>query len=243
MCRLLIVARPKAKWFVVDPIPVGDGNPEAILVGAPLDGTKNPKGLKLGDSVTNITGILTYVYDYYTILPLTAPALLSSLAYNPPLSPFTSSIDVDAAGCQGVCVFLVHAVPCPECYDVPGVTVGDYNVDNLSPTSSARVNFAALHIVNYLKSPDLLWIQEIQDGSGPADNGVVSANVTLNALTASILQQGGPAYKWAEIDPIDGTVRTHVSRCGDLAELTLAFVLVEWRRGWREYPTGILVQA
>jgi hypothetical protein len=38
---------------------VPDGNPEAIIIGSPLDGTKNPS-TALGSRLSDITGIVTY---------------------------------------------------------------------------------------------------------------------------------------------------------------------------------------
>lgn len=38
---------------------VPDGNPEAIVIGSPLDGTKNP-AVALGSRISDITGIVTY---------------------------------------------------------------------------------------------------------------------------------------------------------------------------------------
>lgn len=36
-----------------------DGNPEAVMIGSPLDGTKNPAP-SLGSQFSDITGIVTY---------------------------------------------------------------------------------------------------------------------------------------------------------------------------------------
>jgi hypothetical protein len=51
-----------------------------------------------------------------------------------------------------------------------GLTVGAYNVENMAPTSS-HIPDVAEHIVNHLKVPDLLFLQEVQDDTGPTDDG------------------------------------------------------------------------
>ncbi len=84
------------------------------------------------------------------------------------------------------------------------LTVATYNVDNLAPTTSAA-KYAALgsQIVTNLGAPDILAVQEIEDNSGSTDNGVVSATTTIGDLTAAITAAGGPAYSFAEIDPVN----------------------------------------
>ncbi|KAL2134069.1 hypothetical protein VTI74DRAFT_1065 [Chaetomium olivicolor] len=154
-----------------------DSNPEAIIIGAPLDGTKNPTTSKMGDAFEDITGVVQQVFGFYTILPLTAlkPSVLSS-AIAPPTS-FLSARKCNA------------------------LTIGSYNVENLAPNSAHLPKIAA-HIVDYLKTPDLMFIQEVQDNSGPTDDGVVSANATLTTLVEAINSLSGVSYSFADVDPI-----------------------------------------
>jgi hypothetical protein len=51
-----------------------------------------------------------------------------------------------------------------------GLTVGAYNVENMTP-NSAHIPGVAEHIVNHLKLPDLVFLQEVQDDTGPTDDG------------------------------------------------------------------------
>lgn len=157
-----------------------DANPEAIFIGDPLDGSTNPSTVKLGDSLSDITGIVTYAFGFYYILPQTAIEVLSSA--EPSLPPATS---------------LSSSSSCS------GLTFGSYNVENLAPNST-HLPAVAAHIVDYLSSPDLLFLQEIQDDSGPTSDGVVSSGETLAALIAAIAAAGGPAYDSVVIDPVDG---------------------------------------
>ena len=73
----------------------------------------------------------------------------------------------------------------------------------MAPTSK-HIPTVAQHIVNLLKTPDILFVQEIQDNSGPTDDGVVDADVTLNTLIKSIATINNVTYQWASINPVDG---------------------------------------
>jgi predicted extracellular nuclease len=76
-------------------------------------------------------------------------------------------------------------------------------VENMAPQSS-HLPTVASHIATKLGTPDLLFLQEIQDDSGPKDDGTVSANLTLSNLVAEIAAAGGGVkYKFVEIDPVD----------------------------------------
>ncbi|ORY18601.1 Endonuclease/exonuclease/phosphatase [Clohesyomyces aquaticus] len=156
-----------------------DANPEAILIGSPLDGSKNPSTTKLGDELEEITGIVTYAFGFYRILPTTAIKISGSAK---PVLPSSTKL-LSSGKCDGI-------------------TIGDYNVENLAANSSYLPDIAA-HIVTHLKSPDLVFVQEIQDDNGPTNDAVVSANLTLSALTAAIAAAGGPTYAFADIDPVD----------------------------------------
>jgi uncharacterized protein len=84
------------------------------------------------------------------------------------------------------------------------VAVATYNVENLDPTDGAAV-FArhADYIVNHLRSPDLLAIEEVQDNDGAANTSVTDASTTWSMLVAAIAAAGGPAYGYRQIDPVD----------------------------------------
>ncbi|KAH8665264.1 Endonuclease/exonuclease/phosphatase [Tricladium varicosporioides] len=155
-----------------------DSNPEAILVGDPLDGTNNPKDTRLGDDLEEITGVITQAFGFYVLLPLTALKITGSAQPElPPATSFTSS-----GGCDKL-------------------TVGSYNVENLSP-KSAYLPSIAKHIVEYLGTPNLMFLQEIQDNNGAANDAVVDANLTLSTLVESIRNQSGISYAFTNINPI-----------------------------------------
>lgn len=138
----------------------------------------------MGDRTKDITGVVQHIFfpsiqtSYYTILPLTALQVTTpSSARAPPTA----------------------LLPGPDCR---AVTIGDYNVENLSPTSRHLPKVAA-HIVDVLGSPDLLFTQEIQDDNGPTNDGVVTANRTLSALAAAVEghSNGTVRYSFASVDP------------------------------------------
>lgn len=161
-----------------------DSNPEALLVGDPLDGTANPSTPKVGDRAADLTGVVYYQFGFFYLLPTTALTLTDETTTTPTVPRPTTSL-----ASKGSC---------------EAITVGDYNVENLAP---ADVASRADHIVHVLGAPDLLFLQEIQDGSGATDDGTVDANATLAALVAAIADRAPAAvgrYDFVQIDPVDG---------------------------------------
>lgn len=127
-----------------------DANPEALLVGPPLDGSSNPTDTKLGDYLgENITGVVTQSYGAYVLLPRTALAVSES---NSTAAPATDLVS------DGTC---------------QAITVGDYNVENLTPESPTMSQIAG-HIAKDMRGPTIVFLQEIQDDSGDTDDGGMS---------------------------------------------------------------------
>ena len=157
----------------------GDANPEAIIIVDPLDGTKNPQDSKLGDYVGDITGIVTNQFGFYSIYPLTKLTVLKNSTSDYPAVSYKS-----LGSCRGI-------------------TVADYNAENLA-TTSAHMPKVVDHIINKLRTPDLIFVQEVQDNSGPTNDGTVSANVTLATLISGIKDASGVQYAYAGVDPVDG---------------------------------------
>ncbi|MDH6216151.1 endonuclease/exonuclease/phosphatase family protein [Streptomyces pseudovenezuelae] len=84
------------------------------------------------------------------------------------------------------------------------LAVATYNVENLDPTDATFEEHASA-IVNNLKSPDIVSLEEIQDNNGAKDDGTVAADVTVNRLIDAIVAAGGPTYQWRSIDPTNDT--------------------------------------
>jgi predicted extracellular nuclease len=84
------------------------------------------------------------------------------------------------------------------------IVVGTYNLENLDPGDgpAAFARHADL-IVNHLRSPDVIAIEEIQDLNGPVNDSVTDASTTWNMLIAAIQAAGGPTYEYRQIDPVD----------------------------------------
>ncbi|KAI1110240.1 Endonuclease/exonuclease/phosphatase [Nemania sp. NC0429] len=161
-----------------------DGNPEAILITDPLDGTNNRKDAKLGDRFEDVTGVVTQAFGFYQIQPLTKLTVISSR--EPAIAGPTKLVS------DGKC---------------SGITVGGYNIENFAPSDKAHVAAIASHIVDYLRVPDLLAVQEVQDDNGEKDDGTVSSDLTLSALADAIaaLSNGTVKYNFTYIAPVDGT--------------------------------------
>jgi uncharacterized protein len=83
------------------------------------------------------------------------------------------------------------------------LVVGTYNVENLDPGDGGAFARHAGLIVDHLRSPDLLAIEEIQDNDGPANTSVTDASVTWGLLIEAIRAAGGPEYQYRQIDPVD----------------------------------------
>lgn len=84
------------------------------------------------------------------------------------------------------------------------LTIATFNVANLSATTDAkRLQALAVTLTEALGGADIVALQEIQDDSGPSDDGIVSARRTLTRLVDAVEQAGGPTYEFRQIDPVD----------------------------------------
>ncbi|MDT9696019.1 endonuclease/exonuclease/phosphatase family protein [Streptomyces sp. P17] len=82
------------------------------------------------------------------------------------------------------------------------LAVATYNVENLDPSDTTFEEHASA-IVNNLKSPDIVSLEEIQDNNGAKNDGTVAADQTIQKLIDTIVAAGGPTYDWRSIDPAD----------------------------------------
>ena len=154
-----------------------DNNPERIQ----LD---NDNGLfagfnnqfSIGDRLSNVTGVVSYAFQSYEVLVTQA---------------VTTTLDVTATK---------QVTTLTEAADK--LSVASYNVENLSANDSpAKLASLASDIVNSLKSPDIIGVQEIQDADGAGNGSDLSGAATAAALIAAIQAAGGPTYAYAEIAP------------------------------------------
>lgn len=155
----------------------GDANPEAIIIGTPLDGTSNRDDGRLGDELEDITGVVYQAFGFYRILPTTALVVKKKPS---PVLPDPAKFLL-----KGSCAAL---------------TVGSYNIENFYP-GSPELEGRAEHIATYLGAPDLLFLQEIQDNDGPTNDGVVSADESLTTLINATAALTGWRYEFVDIAP------------------------------------------
>ena len=156
----------------------GDDNPERLTVDTHR--LEEFPSAAVGDRLEgSLAGILDYRFGAFRLLATEAEA---HLVRRPQTLPGTLPISAEAP-----------------------LTIATYNVENLAPSDGAeRFQRLAEGIVEHLGGPDILALQEVQDNSGVEDDGVVAADETFEGLIAAILEVGGPAYEYAQIDPEDG---------------------------------------
>ncbi|MFD7581943.1 lamin tail domain-containing protein [Kitasatospora sp. NPDC059817] len=152
-----------------------DGNPERVTLANALAPTP---AANVGDTLTGATvGVLDYSFGNFKLQVTATPAVTSGN-----LAP-----EVTAAPTAGQ------------------LAAATFNVENLSPADpQSKFDGLAAGIVTNLRAPDLVALEEIQDNSGPTDDGTTAPDQTLAKLTAAISAAGGPAYSYRQIDPVDG---------------------------------------
>jgi predicted extracellular nuclease len=174
-----------------------DFNPERIQIDdAPAISGRSPE-VSVGATLDTITGIVDYNFNNYEILPF-------SIAVNSP-SPLTKE--------------TTNLTP-----EGSNLTIATFNVENLDAkledinkvNEQQRSNvdddlgsgkFAALadRIVNNLRSPDIISLEEIQDNTGAEINdGEVNADRTYEELINAIVASGGLLYDYRQINPVEG---------------------------------------
>lgn len=152
----------------------GDFNPERLILGNALAALPS---VNLGDEfLSDPVGVLDYSFGNFKLLVTADPGRVDN--------------------------GLVREVTAPQ--GPRDLAVATYNVENLSVTNpQAKFDELAGQIVNNLRSPDLIGIEEMQDDSGPANNGVVSADGGWRRLIDAIVAAGGPEYEYRSIDPVN----------------------------------------
>ena len=157
----------------------GDDNPERMVVAGRLAG-RLPEA-KVGDLLAqDLPGIVDFAFGNYRLLATPAPLEVKAKLQNLEQTLFFG--------------------------DDNTLTIATFNVENLSARDDeARFEQLARQIVVNLKAPDILALQEIQDDSGPENDGIVDASQTLGKLIAAITKVGGPRYDFRQVDPLDNT--------------------------------------
>lgn len=154
-------------------IAANDFNPERILLDDALAATPSAD---VGDQFPYVEGILDYNFANYKLLVTGTPAVVSG--------------------------GIAAESTVPQSPDQ--LAVASFNVENLSPNDSqSKFDILAGHIVNNLRTPDIIGLMEVQDNNGATNDGVVDASVTYSMLIDAITLAGGPPYEYRSIDPVD----------------------------------------
>jgi uncharacterized protein len=95
-----------------------------------------------------------------------------------------------------------------EVTQAPGrdeLSVGSMNVENLTfvDPDDAKFERLARILVENMRSPDIVAVEEIQDNDGAANTPVTDATLTYDRFIAKIAAVGGPSYEFRQIDPVD----------------------------------------
>jgi predicted extracellular nuclease len=159
----------------------GDFNPERIQLEDPLypGGAAAWPDLSVGARLTSpAIGIVDYNFGNFEVLVTDVYSVDTSTQVVREVTPLAGTTDK--------------------------ITIATFNVENLGGNASlAAFATRANQIVNHLGSPDILVVEEIQDNDGETNSGVTDATVTFNALIGAIQSAGGPAYAYAQINPVD----------------------------------------
>ena len=159
------------------PLKPDDPNPERIILsaeGAPID----LPSLATGDSFSSaVTGVIHYQWGHPGVLLDALP-------------------DIVPGGLIGETTTLQG--------DADHLTIASFNVMNLHPEAvaddgSSRVEAIAAVIRDRLLLPDIVGLQEMQDSSGPRNDGVTDAGKTYSTLKEVL----GDVYDFREISPPD----------------------------------------
>ena len=160
-------------------IDADDFNPERIQIDDGIVSGSTPDDLNTGALLETVTGVLRYDFENFEV---------DTLA---PLQVVSNDLEREVTELVG---------------DERALTVATLNVENLDPGDGSRFDDLAALIVENLKAPDILGLQEVQDDNGATDDGTVSADQSFADLIAAI-EAADPGltgvYDFAQIDPED----------------------------------------
>ncbi|MEH7156087.1 chitobiase/beta-hexosaminidase C-terminal domain-containing protein [Neobacillus drentensis] len=158
-----------------------DTNPDRIGVDVRNGSTANKAyRAKMGDYFTgSIKGVVNYGYSNYKLMA--QESSLPTLTETPIVRPATK------------------ITPAAD-----KLTIGTYNVENFSTaTPDAKVTKIGDAIVDKMKSPDIIGLNEIQDNNGETDTGIVDGTQSAQKIIDKVVALGGPTYAYTEITPVN----------------------------------------
>jgi predicted extracellular nuclease len=190
----------------------GDFNPERIQLDDVLADTPDAH---VRDRIPGPTvGVLSYDFSNFELLPFTPAVVVSG-------------------GLQR------------EVTQAPGhkeLSVATFNVENLDPSDGPAIARLAAIVVQNLRSPDLIGIEEMQDNNGAVNDGTTDATLSWQAFIAAIAAAGGPVYDYRQIDPennADGGQPGGNIRVGFLFRTDRGLRFVDRGEGDATTPTGV----
>ena len=125
------------------------------------------------------------------------------------------------------------------------LTVATFNVENLDPSDAPTIPRLAAIVVNNLRSPDLIGIEEMQDNTGSTNDGTTDATASWQAFIDAIVAAGGPKYEFRQINPQnnqDGGEPGGNIRVGFLFRPDRGLAFVDRPGGNATTPTGVFRQ-
>lgn len=161
-------------------ITASDYNPERIQIDDLVNGAITLPNVNVGTLLNTVTGVVNYSSTNYEVLVSNAPTVAQASTLQKEVTVLTGTASQ--------------------------LTVATFNVENLDPSDGAtKFNALGSAIVNNLKSPDIINLEEIQDNNGATNDSVVDASLTIQTLINAIAAAGGPTYQYRQINPVDDT--------------------------------------
>ncbi len=166
----------------IDPA-ANDFNPERLLIDDEIFRPTAQVKVSVGDTInTSVTGPLDYAFSNFRIQALSAISV--------------SAVVKTSLGQES-------ATPLANANQL---RVAAYNVENLDlGDGEAKFTNIADNIVNRFKSPDIITLIEVQDNSGPTNDGQLASNLVLDKIVAKVIAAGGPTYSYRYVIPTNNT--------------------------------------
>jgi predicted extracellular nuclease len=189
-----------------------DFNPERIQLDDVLADTPN---VHVGDRIPGATvGVLSYDFGNFELLPLAGVTAISGgLARESTPEPSENEL-----------------------------SIATFNVENLDPSDTLTIPRLARIVVDNLRSPDLIGIEEMQDNTGATNDGTTAADLSWQAFIDAIVAAGGPRYDYRQIDPennADGGQPGGNIRVGFLFRTDRGLAFVDRGAGDATTPTDV----
>ncbi|NSW51620.1 MAG: endonuclease/exonuclease/phosphatase family protein [Anaerolineae bacterium] len=153
-----------------------DYNPERLLIDDALRSL--PDSVPVGATFegSSVIGVVDYTFGMYKIQPISKPGFI------------TNPIEINSA---------------PDS-EPDELSIASYNVENLNAADPIeRFAMFADHVVNHLRSPDIIVLSEIQDNDGIMNSNETQADLTGKKMIDAIIEAGGPVYQYTDVAPKD----------------------------------------